>query len=287
MRGNVTVPIEYFVWARQSANSDKLIYYDENGTCIEHTVQTGEIENALRAFNGETKAVRRSTGGLTPVQPCQLVLVQKQDSDIPGVRVKVRFVDLRLIFKDGVLTTELMTHTKVVTPQELLEPFRYTQAEQHYVMDFGAGIIPVHVFHFDTRPDGETTAFFADVGEVAIAINARAGAHARIQAYAVPRDCLRWPAADHNGSSQSDADLARENYARLKRVGAETIPDCLKNHGLIEAPTGYSLEEVREFLQMTVSERRNEENHEIKPVWESMLNEEIDYPPVGVGRTLR
>lgn len=286
MGGIVNVPIEYFVWAHQSAQNDKLIYYDENGNCIEQSVQTGEIEEALRAFNGETKAVRRSTGGLTPVQPFQLVLLQRPDSKLPCVRVKVRFVDLKLGYKDGVLVSELMTHTKVVTPQELVEPFRYTQAEQHYVMDFGAGIVPVHVFHFDSRPEGETTAFFADVGEVAQAMKTRPGAHARIQAYAVPRECLRWASTEPNGSSQTDADLARENYARLRRVGAEAIPDSLKSGKVINVPTGSGLEDVRDFLQMTVSERRYEEDNEIKPVWESMLSEEIEYPPVGVGRTL-
>lgn len=271
MGGPTTVPIEYFVWANQSPNNDRLVYFDEQGQIIEHTVKTGVIELALKAFNGETKAVRRSTGGLVAVKPFQVVLIKHEEAERPSVRVRVRFHDLRFTQKRGLWVPQLMSHTKLVAPEQLQEAFTYSLNQaQDFVLDFGHGVVPIHVFHYDTDLDGNSTAFFINVGDLTQAVHAAPGEYVPIQPYSVPREALRWA----GGEATPDKEIARENYARMIRVGAEVIPASLRAGDIVEVPAGNTAD-VRDYLQLTISQRRSEGGL-FKPEWEPILPTESE-----------
>jgi len=289
MRGTITVPIEYFVWASQSPHQERLIYYDEKGNQIEHTVKAGSIQAALAVFDGRLRSVRRSTGGLTPVEPYQLVLVTHEDNRLPSVRVRVRFIDVRFIQKEnGSLEPETFQTTKIVAPEQLQSAFDYELVQnQRFVADFGQGIVPVQVIHLDRNESDQIMAFFVDPGEVNRVGRGRLGDRTWVQVYSIPREALRLA---ENTLTQNDWTLALGNYERIFKFGSEMIPDCQRSGYPIETIAGYHWEDLRDFLQLTLTQRKDEaQEGSIRPVFEPLTNDmEKEYMPVGLGtRSLR
>ncbi len=287
MRGTVTVPIEYFVWANQSSHQERLIYYDEQGNSVEQNVQSGSIQNALNVFDGRSRTVRRSTGGLTRVEPFQMVLVNHEDNRMPSIRVRVRFTDLRFEqTESGEITAQVYQHTKIVAPEQLQSSFDYelTQ-EQRFVVDLGQGILPVHVIHLDRNGSDEITAYFIKIEDSERISQGNLGDRTWVQVYQVPREALRLAVCD---AGTDDWKLALENYERMRKYTSECFPDCLKAGYPVETISGYNWEELRDFLQLSLTQRQ-EEATAPRPVFEPLETEmEKEYPPVGIiGASLR
>jgi len=276
MRGTITVPIEYFVWASQSSNQERLIYYDENGNCIEHTVKAGAVQAALKVFDGRARTVHRSTGGMTRVEPYQLVLVNHEDGRLPSIRVRVRFTDVRFVQgENGQVIAQVYQHSKVVAPEQLQETFDYELIQdQRFVVDFGQGILPVQVIHLDRDDKDQVNAYFIDPGDASRIAQGNLGDRAWIQVYEVPRETLRHADID-------DWRLALGNYERIKRHGSEMIPDCLRSSFPIETISGYQWEDLRDFLQLTLSQRKDENS--LQPVFQPLsMERDKESMPAGI-----
>jgi hypothetical protein len=278
MRDFISAPIEYFLWTKTGGQSEKpdqgnvgaiaqgsqnvstpeserLVYYDQEGTCFEKDIASHAIDDALKIFDGKIKAVQRRSGGLILAEPYQIVLVESEseESPRPQIRIRVKFLD----FKAGkglVTAPEYLVHTKVVSPEEMKDPFILkTQSNQRYVLDFGQGIVPVHVFHFENSGENNW-AYFIEQRDLNRVIKEGAGTKAEVQIYRVPQEVLRF--ADESEVGSSDFNRANNNYERLKALGGKVVPDCLAWESHIEVPSSSSAHDLRNFLRMTLIRSR-------------------------------
>lgn len=229
---------------------------------------------AFRWFDGRLKSVRRSSGGLAAAQPCQIVVVNTDYPKQVGVRLRVRFKDLTVQIRDGELVAKCLTHTKIVAPEELHEPLTYHfNLSQQFVLDIGHGIVPVQVVHYDRDAEGVIRAHFIDNKEIENAVQTPLGGSCEIQTYQVPRAVLRYATPRIQREGKSDLEIARENYSRMERLRAVIFPSCLAFGSPLEVPGGVSAQDIRDYLQLTLV-KRTENDPRIHPILLSSLNTE-------------
>jgi hypothetical protein len=160
------IPIESFVIHQTNeGDMDRVVYYDSNGVCHEKQVSRRLLEQALQLFDGKPRAIRRSTGGIITAQPYKLVLYHSRlEGSTPELTIKVRFRDFSPPSTPSDLVSgDCKVMAKNVPVHELLNPFPFTIDEnQKYVLDFGRGIIPIHVFTIINDPAGEKMALFVE-----------------------------------------------------------------------------------------------------------------------------
>ncbi len=248
-----TNPIEFFLWKEDKKNENTLVYYDQEGSYHEANIGTGEITQALAVFRGRNRAIQRSSGGLTTAEPFQLILVTKPDGKAV-LHVKVRFRDLKPSTAHQTTTAEYVTHTKVISPEALKEPFDFTlsdQKEQRFLVDFGKGIVPVHVFDYSTDEEGNLFAHFIELGDLERAMGARQGSRIAVQPYVVSRDVLRCAQSDPNAETSRQWVIAKEKYDGLRAKGHKVIPLCLRSGATELVPGGVAASDVRFYLKTT------------------------------------
>jgi hypothetical protein len=261
---NGVTPLEFFLWRRGDKASPQL--------SSEKTVKgpNGEdnlIGDALRVFNSRTRTVRRSSGGLSVAEPYQIVFFDPTQPNTykteptttqgrkPEVRIKVRFKDFKVSRNGEVSTGELITHTKVVLPSELGEAFSYDLKKpeaQSFVADFGQGIVPVHVVDFRAEGTGQTMAYFIETGDLAQLLGRESSGAVPVQLYRVDQDVIRHAEMKRAQGGKSEWDLARENYAHLKRRGATVVPPALACGKPVPLASGKSPQEVRQLLEKVI-----------------------------------
>ena len=263
------VPIESFI-IRQDKGSDlaRVIYFDPRGIRHEKPIAQRILDEALAKLDGKPRAIRRSSGGITTAQPYQLVLfhtISDREDSTPELLVKVRFRDFKLNDGEFASTGQCMTLTKTVPIKDIVNPFTFTPEEnQRFVLDFGKGIVPIHVFAFINDPNGERNAFFVEKKAIEFATRSAKGQKIAIQRYKVSRDVIRSTGGKETEDQniKTDFDKARDNFERLLRARLEPIPHALKAGGLVEIPTGLSLARLQEELRSTVHRFNREEREE-------------------------
>src|SRR3954452_20704123 len=110
--------IEDFLSIEENSQSSKLLYFDAEGRSVEKDVSRAVLDNALKFFSTRARSVRRTSSGLMLAEPIAIVLYEQAGSRT-DVRVKVRFRD----FTRQHGAHYCVSHTKVVSPDELAEPF--------------------------------------------------------------------------------------------------------------------------------------------------------------------
>lgn len=277
----IATPIEYFLWSREGTKNDKLIYYDQNGECHEKPIPSGILEKGLHIFDGKPRAVRRSSGGLVLAEPYQVVIydrtvlspeTQWRPMRDPNsmIRIRVKFHDL-VRSRDGlIISPQPVIQTKIVMLDELKDAFpTKIEAEQRFVMDFGRGIIPIHVFHFAEDEKGRAYALFARADEIEKALTAKEGEKVALQTFQIPQSVLRL--TEKTGAEEKEYKAAQDNLIWLKQNGETIVPPCLKLGDEVEVPGGASLEMLQHFLRIST---RPEDRASLEPLLIRVKNNE-------------
>ena len=237
--------IECFLWSGDGKAVSELVYYDHEGRSYHTRIPASAIESALRLFDGRPRAVRRRTGGLSPGWPSQLVVLEPASRTEPGdngLRIRVRFADFVRDGEGRIVPGQYQRHSKLVHPSECAEPHGYhLSGPQAFVMDFGRGIVPVHVFHFEPAVRGSHLVHFIDSVDLERIASMATGGREPVTTYCADRAALRW--------AGTEAARARANAAGLRSVGLEVMP-LLLAHTSVPVPTGISAYDVRNYLRL-------------------------------------
>jgi hypothetical protein len=258
--------VEYFLLMHDTNNDERLVYYDKAGTRYETNVSREVLEEALRVFDGKRKAIRRSSGGLSHADPYQLVILDhheaNQDSkgqaQSPELLIKVKFKEFKRDGSGKVLSDDYITNTKLVHPSEITDPFSYAlDGQQRFALDFGAGLIPVYVFHYDTDPMGNAIAYFIDIDCLRKSLTGQAGEFSSIQPYAVAREVLRF-ACDLRSDGTSEYLAAMDNLARLKESDKTAIPREFSIGEPVEVSFPHTHQSLRNLLRKQMGFKNSE-----------------------------
>lgn len=245
--------IEYFLWSKTGQKSDKLIYYDREGHCIEKPIPEGLLEDALKLFDGNHRAVQRTTGGISLAEPFQIVFYPPSD-----IRIRVRLRDLVRNKEGFVIHSEPVHQLKVVPFSHLRPAFPITtENSQSFGVDFGQGPIAIHLFHLEKDPSGKQTVFFVLWNTLQQVINTPQGDKIALHPFRLPIEALR----------QMDGTLFKISEKRLLSLAQCKqlyLPDSLIASPPIPIPTGSSLEMVRHFLRISI---KPEDSPSLEPLF--------------------
>lgn len=259
--------IEYFLLMQNNENVDKIVYYDQNGKRFEKRVEKDKIDLALRYFDGAPKSVVRSSGGMVKAVPHQLVIYDNNSNygpSEPEVRIQVKFRDFKKDVMGNIIPGEYVTRTKTVRPSEIRAGLEYRlEGEQRYMLDFGNGPIPVYVFRMARTKDGRTMALFVELDDMERVLLGKRGSRVSIQAYQIPRDMLREPKVEANGSS-AEYDRAVSNYQNMRMDNRLAIPEELKVGFGISCPTSLSYPDFRKFMSQRLKKQQMVQTAELE-----------------------
>jgi hypothetical protein len=237
---------------------ERPLYYDLDRKRYGSEPPGGLIIDALKLFGGSVKAVRRSSGGLVLAEPFQIVVngdSTGEPSGQPDVRVRVHFRDFKRGPNNLVLRAEYETHTKIVTPGELKDPFRFglgsPEEPQRFMLDLGHGVIPVRVYHYVEDASGVTFAYFVELADIEKLSRSKLGTRIPVQAYRVERNVLRYAMDDEEFGVPLEYIHAKENYRRLRQAYARVIPEGFRAGTAIMVPAGVAPEDLRHYLPPT------------------------------------
>ena len=209
-----SAPIEFFFWAKDDQNRDKLVYYDREGNSYEKPIPHDLLEDTLKIFDKQMRSIRRSSGGLVLAEPFQLVLFDRNtgpEGKTPSLGIRVRFIDLKRDEMNRVISSEALIHTKIVAPSDLRKPFHLdTQNPPKFIAEFGAGLVPIHVFQYVSDDDGLLHAQFVLLNELDQILAAPKGSSHLLQPYSILRDVLRVAEPLESGHCP-EFEVAKEN----------------------------------------------------------------------------
>jgi hypothetical protein len=251
--------IEYFLLMHEQPDVDRLVYYDPTGVRYEANIAREMLDEALKIFDGKRKAIKRSSGGLVHADPYQLVIFEDKDSGAaPEIRVKVKFKEFKKDAEGKFVVDEYVMNHKVVPVSEISDPFTFAlDGQQRFVLDFGQGMIPVYVFHYDTDANGTAMAYFTEIDALRRALTGKVGEYMPVQTYKVPRDILRF-ACDLTANGSSEYLEAMDNQTRLKENGISIIPDSLLVFDRIDVCFPQTHQGFRKYLRQRLGFKNSE-----------------------------
>lgn len=233
-----------FLCEGEEFNGQTMIYYDSHGRRFKRPVDRRLLDVVLKKLDGKPKAVVRSSGGLILVSPLTLIIYHRFPEAFdkkPEIRIRVRFRDFTGPEGPPGFCRVL---TKDVLPEELEEGFSVELSNtQRFIVDFGSGPIPIFVFGC-AQIGEESMACFIEWTDWEMITHGGGGN--LIQRFRIPKDTLRF-APDYQ-----TIHAAMVNYVRLKRSGADPIPENLKLGFRIDGPIGISTARLREHLAKTL-----------------------------------
>lgn len=250
MSKKTSVGIEYFLWSKGDNKSDKLIYYDKDGNCVEKEIPQGLLEEPLKFFDGKLKAVRRTSGGLSLAEPHQIIVYQQDE-----IRIRVRLKELGRNTEGFVISPKPVYQMKVV-PLSHIEPgfTIHTEDAQTFVVDLGQGLVPIHLFHIETDLQGRRSAFF--VLSAALQEVLKGNRKITLPIFSLPLEVIRAATAEEFAA-------AEKNVAGLIESKGLYLPDTLIATSPVQVPQGSSLEMVKHFLRIST---RPEDRQYIEPL---------------------
>jgi hypothetical protein len=260
------IPIENFIVTADEnyPNKYRLIYFDPRGQRHEVLVRKSTMDSAIQKLDGKPKAISRSSGGLAPAQPYQLVIhhhVSDSTQIAPEIRIKVRFKEFARGEAGNLTAGSVVTMTKNILPEEVLDQISYDlNSSQKFLMDFGHGVVPVVVFGFVSDQSGENYALFVESDSIEKAMREGAGKVIRAPRYRASRELVR---AVRDGENAVELfEKARQNAERLRSMGQPVIPESLQVGQPVELPTGQSYAAICNLLRRSVHRwNRQEEDH--------------------------
>lgn len=225
--------------------SRKLTYFDPAGNPPSIELPEGFLDQALKYFGNQVRSVRRSSGGLVLAEPCQLIVYGEPESEEAArtIRVRVRFRDFRRDSTGRVLTPDYLTQTKTVALRDLQEPFSFrcdSEIDQHFILDFGSGTIPVHVIGYDG--DATPLAYFVENDSFETILKSKPGGHCLIQVYMVERNVLRF-------AHEEDWNRSLETFHKLKRECRRPVPESFRIGEALSVPSGLDKEQLSDFFR--------------------------------------
>jgi len=258
------VELSLFMYNEGQTSMDTLVYFDNQGKRFEKQVRRSLMRDALEKLSdGKPKAVARSTGGLIAVRPMKLVLYSSlfdYPYENPEIRIRVRFKDFKANLGHPNSSGCYTEMTKDVLPADILDGFSYELGEsQRFILDFGHGLIPVHVYAFDKNPENDTVAFFVEAHKVEILKGQNS--ILQVQRYAVPKDGLRRARDVEAGQdfSQEFKD-AMKNYKQLVNDGKGVIPEFMKVGDPIFVPKDADYKSLSRILERSPKEQGSSES---------------------------
>jgi hypothetical protein len=110
-------------------------------------------------------------------------------------------------------------------------------------MDFGRGIVPIHVFDEETDESGQSWIWFVEHADLELIVRAPGGERVEVQAYRVSRDVVRF-------AEGSEYESAVTRYGELRRTDHRVIPEALRVGSPHFIPTDLAAEEARKYLRL-------------------------------------
>ncbi len=261
------IPIESFIVTPDERDPKRcrLIYFDPKGARHEVAVRKSTIDSAIAKLDGKPRAIVRSSGGLVSAQPYQLVLhhsVTDGREMSPELRVKVRFKEFVRDEKGRVTSGNVMTVTKSVLPEEIMDEVAYDlRSTQKFLIDFGNGAVPVVIFSFVSDAAGENQALFVEADMLERAIRTPAGSKIQVQRFKVSKDLVRVVR-----DSEHSADIfnrAQANVEKLRKTAAVVVPEALRVGESIEIPSGTGYQGLCELLRQSAHRWNRQTSDEI------------------------
>lgn len=263
------VPIESFILTTDEKypKQYKLLYFDPRGERHEILVRKSTMDTAISKLDGKPRAIARSTGGLSVAYPYQIVLHHSVGNPLrlsPEIRIKVRFKDFAANEKGRAGGTNVVTVTKNVLPEDVLDPISLdVNSAQKFLIDFGQGTIPISIFGFVSDQAGENFALFVESDAIERSIREPAGRTIPIVRYRVSKDLVRLVRGGEG--NQESFEAARKNYLRLKQQGLPVIPEALQVGPPIQISTGLSFGSICDHLRRSAHRwnRQEEDNTQL------------------------
>jgi hypothetical protein len=261
------IPIESFIVTPDERDPKrcKLIYFDPKGIRHELLVRKSTIDAAISKLDGKPRAIVRSSGGLVAAQPYQLVLhhsVGEGRELSPELRIKVRFKEFVRDENGKVTSGNVMTVTKSVLPEEILDEVAYDlRSTQKFLIDFGHGAVPIAIFSFVSDAAGENQALFVEADAVERAIRTPSGSRVNVQRFKVSKDLIRVVRdSDHSAEIFK---AAQANAERLRRSGMVVIPESLRAGETVAVPTGMTYQGICDFLRQSAHRWNRQTSDEV------------------------
>lgn len=261
------IPIESFIVTQDDTDPrrSRLIYFDPRGIRHEVLIRKSTVDAAIAKLDGKPRAIARSSGGLVMAQPYQLVLhhcIAEGVDSAPELRIKVRFKEFVRDERGKVTSGSVMTVTKNLLPDEVLEGISYDlKSTQKFLLDFGQGALPVSIFSFVSDAAGENQALFVEADAIERAIRTPAGSKIHVQRYKVSKDLVR--VVRDSEHAKEVFEKAQSNFERVKKMGGSTAPDAIKVGEPIEIPSGMSYQAICEFLRQSTHRWNRQSTEEV------------------------
>jgi hypothetical protein len=209
------------------------------------TLLTPEVHQHLSAlFNGAPKCVERSSGGLSLVTPSQALFVKNKE-DQKEIRIRVLFQELERDPQHRIVSNKIVTRTKIVLLSDVIEsPWADCfNKPGSFCVDFGMGLIPVHVFNFQEDPDGVMWALFVRFDELERALVHEKKSSTELSIYKVPKDLLRYLHSTLGNQIRS-FQWAKDHAHKLHSRGEKLVPDLLREGKPCPVRTGLTFDEI-------------------------------------------
>ena len=202
-----------------------------------------EIDQSV-FFKRKLGAIKRSTGGLGLAEALQIVVTEPTDNRTSHIRIRVRVKDFRRNAAGLAVGANYQFYTKIVHPEELKEPFSLDQpGAPRLVIDFGQGLVPVDVFHYERRPDGSIQAKFVEGSDLEALSRAPKNENFEINTYSIDRDIIRL-------ANDREHAIAQARRAGIKRAYGRVVPEELRQGAPLRIPTRLSRESMRNCLRL-------------------------------------
>jgi hypothetical protein len=211
----------------------RLVYYDSKGKRRERLVSVGLYQRLLEIFDGNLKAVPRSSGGLGLAIPRGLKFrSDDKNHDEENVLVWMNCKDFEA---SSTARESVLNRPKLVRPEDIREAFSFTTGlEQRYRVDLGKGPVPIHVFRYTHHSEKQIMAAFIDAASARAAFSGNPGLRISVQLHWIPQECLRWASTSGEEFERHFKDR-KISLPRILRVGEPLLIEAGKaTHSMLQ-----------------------------------------------------
>lgn len=241
-----------------TASPRKLVCYDASGEKRVRLVAEPLYRQVLKLFNGELRAVHRSTGGMGLAMPVGLKFkdtTPAEVSDINAVVIVMNCMQFNPLAKTADATA--ISRRKLIPLSRIKDGFKIPlDGDQRCVVDFGMGLVPIRVLSYVKTGSGPEMAVFLEHPSYVKLVFGKESS-TTVQPYLIPKECLRW-ARGAKGQPGDEMEKARQNLEKLVAAGKEPIPSILSLGDPLTLPAGSS---AKELLQDRLRQFHKEQRH--------------------------
>ncbi len=237
---------------------DSLVKELNSFETLSSTFSKSNKDKLFNLFSSGLRSIPRSTGGLSSCEPYQLIY--NPSDPINKTKIKVRFKDLKFYQNGELMFSQPVVHTKIVSPQELLKPFKYDvneEVKQSFVLDIGGCLFPIYVIHY-AQISEVIYAFFIEFDSLKNLLNLKKTKLKPISIFKIDRDVIRFARPELN-----EFEVAIKNYYSLKMKNKQIFDNRLAISAPLFIGAQKSIYELRKILITCIESYIKSKNLEI------------------------